>query len=498
MSDNIYYVLGCLLSQGDTGKLYPRVTIAALPDDVLLEIFEFYLDLDSDDKDTWLLEFGLYEEDAWHTLVHVCSTWRRLVFASPRRLNLQLLCKNTRPVRKMLNVWPELPIAIYACITNPRRPGTTNIIYALKQHADRVYKIDISDSPNPLLKKNAAVKKPFPALTDLFLSSQDEPENHPVAIPASFLGGSAPRLQNLSLYRIPFPALGRLLLSTRDLVTLSLYRMPRSGYISPEEIVTCISTLTRLTEFFLKFESPRSRAEGTNRSPPPLARVILPALTTLTFRGNSEYLEDTVSRIDTPLLHHVEIELFNQLVFDTPHLLHFIGRTEQFSAIYRATTLFSHQSAQIIPSFQEEMGMLHVRISCMPLDWQLSSLTQIYNPFLSPLRTLEHLCIWDDQELQPQFQDDIPENDEWLEFLQQFTSIKDLELSKKFVPLVLPALGDLTGERATEVLPALQNIFVEELPSSGPVQEVIDKFVASRQLSDCPVSVRQREINWQL
>jgi hypothetical protein len=80
------------------------VTIAALPDDVLLEIFEPYLDLDSDDKDTRLLEFGLYEEDAWHTLVHVCSAWRRLVFASPRRLNLQLLCKNTRPVRKMLNV----------------------------------------------------------------------------------------------------------------------------------------------------------------------------------------------------------------------------------------------------------------------------------------------------------------------------------------------------------------------------------------------------------
>jgi hypothetical protein len=130
------------------------------------------------------------------------------------------------------------------------------------------------------------------------------------------------------------------------------------------------------------------------------------------------------------------------------------------------------------------------------LDWQLSSLTQAYNSFLSPLCTLEHLYICDYQKSQPRFQDDIPENTEWLEFLHQFTSIKDLKLSKKFVPLVLPALGDLTGERAAEVLPALQNIFVEKLPSTGQVKEAICKYVASRQLFGRPVAVRLRKFEW--
>jgi len=150
------YVLGCLLSWGDTGELYPRVTIGALPDNVLLEIFRLYLDLDDYGKDTWLQAWEISYLELWHTLVHVCSTWRRLVFASPRRLNLRLLCTTTRVMRKRLNVWPELPILIHAYITNPRRPGTTNIIHALKQR-DRVYKIEITGPiiPNSLLKNSS-------------------------------------------------------------------------------------------------------------------------------------------------------------------------------------------------------------------------------------------------------------------------------------------------------------------------------------------------------
>jgi len=484
----MYCVLGCVLSWGDTGELCPRVTIGALPDNVLLlEIFRLYLGLDDCGKDTWLAAWEPYQLEAWHTLVHVCSTWRRLVFASPRRLNLRLRCVNTRPVRKMLNIWPVLPVMIFAYITNPRRPGTTNIIHALKQR-DRVYKISIWGTPNSLLKKIAAMRKPFPALTDLGLSSNDE---NPLVLPDSFLGGSAPRLQQLTLCRIPFPALGKLLSSTCDLVTLSLSDIPRSGYISPHAIVTCISTLTRLEDLKLLFTDSCSRAERANRYPPPLARAVLPALTRLQFRGNCEYLEDTVSRIDTPLLHYVHIMFLNQLAFDTPHLRHFIGRTEQLREFYRITALFTRGVVQITPSWRKGISMLCVQTFCEPLDWQLSSLMQVHNPFLSPLRPLEDLCIY----LEKYFsQDDIPENTQWLEFLHQFTSIKDLELSRNLVPLVFPALGDLTGEEATEVLPALQNIFVAELPSSGPVQEAIVQFVASRQLSGFPVTVRQREI----
>ena len=75
------------------------------------------------------------------------------------------------------------------------------------------------------------------------------------AIPASFLGGSAPpRLRELW---IPFPGLPNLLSSATDVVALHLLNImiPNFGYISPEEIVSGLSVLTGLHHY-----SPTSRS----------------------------------------------------------------------------------------------------------------------------------------------------------------------------------------------------------------------------------------------
>jgi hypothetical protein len=122
-------------------------------------------------------------------------------------------------------------------------------------------------------------------------------------------------------------------------------------------------------------------------------------------------------------------------------------------------------------------------------DLNLSSLARLYCSALPPLSTFEHLCICNDQ----QYWKDGLENDQVLEFFRPFTSVKDLVLSSKMARLVAPAIGRLTADSATEVFPALQNIFVEELQSLGPVQEAIGRFAAVRQLSDHPVAVHHRE-----
>src|SRR6266852_8667608 len=91
--------------------------------------------------------------------------------------------------------------------------------------------------------------------------------------------GSAPRLQYLRLERVPIPGLPKLLLSATDLVHLSLCRIPHSGYISPEAMVTCLSTLPRLKRLYLKFESPRSRQTAkANIRPHPHALFSTPSL----------------------------------------------------------------------------------------------------------------------------------------------------------------------------------------------------------------------------
>ena len=101
---------------------------------------------------------------------------------------------------------------------------------------------------------------------------------------------------------------------------------------------------------------------------------------------------------------------------------------------------------------------------------------------------VQHLYVYGFRDFPLQWQDDI-ENMQWLEFLHPFTAVKNLYLSKKFAQHMAPALQELVEERVTDVLPALENLFLEELNPSGPVQEAIGQFVAARQLLDHPVVV---------
>jgi hypothetical protein len=81
------------------------------------------------------------------------------------------------------------------------------------------------------------------------------------------------------------------------------------------------------------------------------------------------------------------------------------------------------------------------------------------------------------------WENDAIENTLWLQLLLPFNAVKNLYLYKDFAPGIAAALQWFVGGRITEVLPGLQNIFVEGLETSGPFQEKIAQFVAARQLS---------------
>ena len=483
--------LGLLaLNLGGLDRLYPRVTIETLPDNVLLEIFEFYLGKDDADE----IDSG-HDYDRWQTLVHVCCRWRCIVFASPRRLDLKLYCTRQRSVNlKTLDIWPALPIVIYA-------PGihfkedVTNAIAALKQPS-RVCKISYRhwqfQDPSHLLEEFATIDKPFPALTSLELSTF---QNVPV-FPDSFLGGYAPRLRSLHLDGIPYPSIGKLLSSTTNLVRLSLLYIPHSGYIAPEIIVPCLSMLPKLKLLELGFRHPRSQTHRANRHPPPLTRVIFPNLTSIRFHGDIEYLEDILCQIETPILNKTYFHFFNQLVFDTPLLGYFIGHTGAFTTIHKACVQFRGWTIQVILLGQEEMAavinnnrkVLDLKICCEGLDWQVSAVAQVLNSFSSSLPALETLEVVVSRE---DWQGKI-EVVQWREFLHSFTFVKTMTLESEHpVRLIAPALQEFARERATNVLPALQNLFLRAYSSraSGPLKTAIEQFIAARQFCGQPVTV---------
>jgi hypothetical protein len=304
-----------------------------LHDDVLLAIFDFYVN-DFEDLDDNLLIKD--EVEVWQLLVHVCERWRSVVFGSPRRLTLRLVCTPRTPVLETLDIWPAFPLVVH-CYGDYPISGMDNILAALK-YRDRICKINIEDGEAlealeefPWEEVLAVMEEPFPELTDLMLASHNiwwKP-----ILPDSFLGGSAPRLRLLQLDRIPFPGLPILLSSATHLVHLRLYYIPHPCHISPKVMATCLSTLTSLESLsfgftFFPIVSPTQKGQPRHLS----TRFVLPALTDFAFTGIGRYLEDFVARIDSPKLNKFSADFPHPFGRDTPQLDHFISRTPGLQA----------------------------------------------------------------------------------------------------------------------------------------------------------------------
>ena len=456
--------------------------IDVLPDDVLLEIFDFYVNMSP-------RFLGKMAIEGWQTLVHVCRRWRSLVLGSPRRLNLRLFCTNNTPTRDKLDIWPALPLVIQADLglSTP----LDDILAAFGQRS-RVCEVDLSLTGWGWEDVLAAMQVPFPELTDLKVVSCYEPPLEPV-IPDSFLGGSAPRLRHLEFDGVTFPGLPKLHLSAPHLVSLTISYIHHSWHIASEAMVALLSGLSSLKTLSLEFEShdspdsPDSPSRETRR-PPPSKRSVIPALTSLYFIGGVEYLENLVTYIDVPRLHTLFITFFDRidLQIDTPRLTQLINCTPTLRVPHEAHVEFDDVFASVgCGTSKSRLNNLLINILCKEPAFQLLSIGRVCNS-LHPLSTVEDLYI----EQLVWYDDDI-ENTLWLELLRPFTAVKNLYLAKEFAPGIAAALQELVGDRIIEVLSNLQNIFVEEIEvePSGPLQENIGQFVAARQLSGHPISI---------
>lgn len=474
-------------------NLRHATTIGVLPDDVMLEIF----DLCQTHQDPLCLVWK------WHLLVHVCRRWRQIIFESPHRLNLQLLCTYGTPARKNLGIWPALPVVIDYRYS---QSGITlndegNIITVLSHH-DRVCFVRLTVTGAPLGKMVTVMQGPFPALRrlDISLDGGDAP-----VLPAEFLGGSAPCLQVIHLRGIPFPALPKLLLSATDLVILKILDIPPTGYISPKEMVAGLAALPRLETFNIGFQLATPRPD---RIGPPLALTltVLPSLMSFGFRGASEYLEDFSSQIHSPQLDHTHIDYLNQpFDFHVPQLPKFLDRSvgpklTLFRHAYVSLNVFdvtvafriqmnSYTYAQ--PSISNSECLMNT-IRCEGADWQVSHISQVLSHFSATINIVHLNLSWvgSISGRGPEVMDDV----QWLPFLQAISTVQMLHVYSTFAGHVALALQGIMGEMVPEVLPSLHSICLVGQPASS-----IEKFVTARELCGRPVTVvEDKEFNERL
>ena len=476
-------------------KIYRHVVpIDILPDDVLLEIFDLCLCDPS----------GLPASN-WQTLVHVCQRWRRIVFASPRRLDLHLTCSSGTPVKTNLPFWPvTLPLIVDYDLSSFRYDSSDeDNIVAVLGHPSRVHRITIRGGAPLIEKVITTMRESFPVLTHLDLG-YDYRLWSPVPfpdIPRGFLGKSAVRLQHFRLCYISFPNLPMFLLSTRNLVTLKLKEIPPNGHISPEALVGGLAVLTRLTTLSISFCDKVEEISpfGEFKSHlDPLARAVLPALTNFHYEGRSEYLEDFLVRIDTPLLDNVRVEyVFPGDQLEIPQFSRFIERTEnlKLDQFTRAEGVFFSKNSYFKFDCPQEKSSLSLNMFQAGCPMQVATMAHVLGQLAAMFSNVGDLFAHGDYRVWS----GVLGVTEWQIFFRLFPAVETLRLCGEAASCISSALEDTAEDVFTDVLPALRVIrfVMVEYGYSWENQDFwnelvvsMDRFLALRQQnSGRPVTV---------
>ena len=448
----------------------PRhATIEELSDKVLLSIFCYFLDA---------------SPRYFPTLMHICRKWRRIVSVSQRALQLRLFCTPGTPVLKTLDCWSTLPIVVQyggsPALDSPAPEDEDNIMAALKR-SDRVTSIGLTVT-RPLLKKLSTIESPFLELEDLVLLSQDSVS---LTLPNNFWCG--PRLRRLHSTRIAFPSHLQLLLSSRNLVDLQLHEALNPWHFLPRELTNALSGMVQLRSLSLHFLStPGYRAP----LPPPGELVVLPALTRFNFRGNSQYSEGLVARIDAPRLGDIEVTFVHEIIFELTALSAFINRIEIHKSYRRVDILPSEHEISIALTQPGAPTCLRFRLLCKELSYQLLSMARICTHFSAFLLNVEDLRI--STKRPSRCTDRIAQ---WRESISPFTGVKWLHVSGNLSKNLVCALQQPDKRHGT-LLPALHTLHIREPGQSySPLRRAVVSLMESRRLSGHPLEVKYEHLH---
>ncbi len=321
----------------------------------------------------------------------------------------------------------------------------------------------------------------FPVLERLHIRSQDTIRS--LNIPNGFLGGSTPQLRDIRLVSASFPTLPMLLSSSQALVSLQLDDIPNAGYFSPEELANSLSGMAQLKSLGLLFIPPNAHERRIDVTLP--SRAILPALTEFEFKGNCEYVEDLVSRIDAPALEQIKVTFFEQPAFGIPRLSRFISRTKEVKSPHHTSIRLTEDDVTITQHFRRPTsgsGTFQLQIPCEELDRQVPLLIHVCRHLSELLSGVERFDI----KAVPRLSMEGEEMDTtvWLELFRPFRGVKKLEVTGGLVSSIASALERATGEMARIVLPALRDLHLFDSPSAS-----VEPFIAARQLCNRPVTV---------
>ena len=355
------------------------------------------------------------------------------------------------------------------------------IILALEQR-DRVRRVRL-EMPLPNLRKVImAIDEEYPVLEYLIMAPWPADATTALMLPETL---QAPHLRRLVLSGFVIPIGSRLLTTAVGLVTLALFFGHSSTVVWPNTLLQWISFLPQLEALMVGFSFPipsRDVERQLMHTPTTMTNVTLPNLRSFMFRGVSAYMEAVVCRITTPHLEKLDILFFKQLIFSVPCLLQIMNTTENFR-LDSAEFQFSRNKVylKVYPREEAKKYALQINVSCYPLDWQVSSMAQIFNSLSQTLSTVENLAL----ENMVQEHNEV-DRTEWHNLLRSFSYVKTLRVDKELVNELSRSLRLGEGEHPLELLPELQEL---TYLGSGDTGNPFASFINARQNAGHPVTI---------
>ena len=432
----------------------------------------------------WGGDDGWTSEHWWYMLAHVCQRWRKVLLGLASYLGPSLVRTNGTPVADLLAHSPPFPLVIDHRSCDITTEDEEGIILSLKQR-DRVRRVRLDLPVTSLQKIVVAIKEEYPILEYLLIG----PENSDIAILIFPETLQAPHLRHIVLCGFTLPMGSRLLTTAMGLVTLCLYIDRPSSYFYPNTLLQWLSFMPQLETLIVFFLLPLRDHDAVRQLTHTLIimPVTLPNLHRFTFKGVSSYLEALLHRITTPRLEKFEVTFFNQLTFFVPHLLQFKNPTAnlRFDAV---RFNFSDDGVGVAFALGEyfDMFIVAIIVECWHLDWQVSSVAQIFNSPGQLFSAVGHLSLNHGEHSLSTEEHNEVERAEWRRLLSPFSNVKTLQIGDGLVEELSRSLQPEDGEHPSELLPELQEL---RHSGSGDTDGAFTSFISARQNTGRPVSL---------
>ena len=475
------------------------MSIHVLDDNSLLNIFYLYRPaiFDGDEGYVERIRGGRVwdRERWWYKLAQVCQRWRDVLLGSPSHLNLCLFCTYGTPVADMLAHSPPFPLVMeyFHANGNVAAEDEKGIILALKQH-NRVRRVRIRIFASKLQKLVVAIDGEYPVLEYLILHPPKQDKSTALMLPKAL---QAPRLRHLMLKGFALPIGSQLLTNAASIVTLCLHVNHPDAHFQPNTLLQWLSFMPQLQTLVIIFFFPVPNHDVLT---PTISRLSgltlwsLPNLRFLVLQGGSAYLEAVLRRINTPCLEKLDIWFFKQLTFSVPCLQRFI-QTATNLMFDTAKFEFCRDLVYAGVYVREEIAIAQIKmipllmaVHSWHLDWQVSSVAQIFNSLGQVLSTVENLTLEHREHSLSSEEHNEVDRSEWRKLLRSFSKVKTLRVSDGLVGGVSRSLQLEDGEDPLELLPELQSLIYSGIGDSDP-GDAFTSFIDARQNSGHPVTV---------